>query len=224
MCFSATASFSTSAVLFVAGLTGALCAWRYDKRFVAFNVLLLFFSFQQFCEGMIWIESPFLSKTTWGFLFLFFAFFVYPWFLSLCVYCITQNKLARQKIKWLIYFGFIFGAILYCGNLQVPNLGVDQCTLHIQYHSYFFGQQYLNPTAIKIVDYLSIIPYIFFTSAAFFYSDIRHAFFYACAVIIATLVCVIFYAGYFISTWCFYATFIALVVIISTTRRAIKMS
>ena len=221
MCFSATASFSTSAILLVSGLVGSVCAWRHDKRFVPFNILLLFFGFQQFCEGMIWINSPFLLPTTWGMIFLFFALFVYPWFLSLCLYAITENRVLKRKITWIIYLGIVFGALLYAGQLQVPDLGADKCVLHIQYHSYFFGQKYLSATTTALIDYIGIIVYIFFTSAAFFFSDIPRKFLYGCVVILATALCIIFYNDYFISIWCFYATFVALAVILSTTRRAI---
>jgi hypothetical protein len=161
-------------------------------------------------------SPPWLTPTTWGMFFLFFAFFVYPWFFSYSVYALTINPVAKRKILPLIYVGIFYGFILFGGQLNVPDLGLDQCLLHIHYNTYFFGQRYLSHDVTKAIDYLGIVIYIFLTSAAFFMSDIRYKSFYGALAAGTAIICLFVYLNYYVSVWCFYAAVLAIFVAAST--------
>lgn len=54
MCFSASASFITSAVLFAGGV--AAVKFSTNKRQLPFAIIPFIFSFQQFSEGILWLS------------------------------------------------------------------------------------------------------------------------------------------------------------------------
>src|ERR1700757_5025984 len=55
MCFSAAASFAASAALLPAGAYCLSQAWRKNRAFLPLSLVPLFFSTQQFCEGLVWL-------------------------------------------------------------------------------------------------------------------------------------------------------------------------
>src|SRR3989338_4469958 len=139
MCFSAPVSFSASAALAAIGIAGTYFALHGNKRFFALNMMIFFYSIQQFAEGMIWIQSPILTPQFWGILFLFFAFFVYPWFAALGCYFLTRQTRLKKRILWIMGCGFIFGAWAFSNVLFMPNLSLAQCHLHIFYNVQLMG-------------------------------------------------------------------------------------
>lgn len=220
MCFSATVSFSAAAGLMITGSLGAYFTLRSNKRFIALNIVTFFYAIQQFSEGMIWLHSPFLSSSFWGRVFLFFAFFVYPWFYGISCYFLTRNKKLKKKILWISFFGFIFGAWAFSNVLWMPNLALAQCRYHIFYDVHLIGGYHLdNP----IVGYLLIPIYVFFTSAPFFITDRRYLFIVGWITILTALICWFIYLNYFISVWCFYAAVIAFAIgVVTYLSRATK--
>lgn len=73
MCFSVSASFITSAVLFAGGV--AAIKFSTNKHQPPFATIPFIFSFQQFCEGLLWLSVPEFSdyKITSMFVFLIIA-------------------------------------------------------------------------------------------------------------------------------------------------------
>jgi len=114
MCFSATASFSTGVVLIPAGVYCLREAARKDWRYLALGAAPVFFTIQQFCEGVVWLEfasgtaSP-PSGAELAYLFLALAF--WPFWLPFSV-----TWFDRRHRRWnglLAAMGIAIGLSLY---------------------------------------------------------------------------------------------------------------
>ena len=122
MCFSATASFTATAVLVPAGALTAHRAYTTDRRYVAIGVLPLLFGLQQFSEGMVWMggarQAPALIAT-FSLGYMFFAWFLWPVWVPFATFF---TEPARRKPLYLLFA--IGGGTL--GGLQyVPYFAHD---------------------------------------------------------------------------------------------------
>lgn len=205
MCFSAEASFTAAGALIVTGVAGTAFAVKRNRRFLLLNMVAFIFALQQFAEGMLWLGSPILFPRFWGVLFLFFAFFVYPWYLSLSCYFISRKKSIKRQLKWLTVLGILYGAFIFSSVLMTPDLGLEQCQLHIQYHVQLLGIYSLQS---DLVNYVLIPMYVLLTCLPCFLSDRRYTNFLGLVILASALFCFWFYASYFVSVWCFYAAVI----------------
>ena len=105
MCFSATASFVTTAVLISLGCYALKNAFQFNKKYLVLAFIPLLFALQQFFEGLEWLcfsyeQHQFLPILS--LLYLFFAFFLWPAYFSFK--------------EWLKYWGvvlFISYAVSY---------------------------------------------------------------------------------------------------------------
>lgn len=206
MCFSATASFSAAAGLTVAGIVGLTLAARSNPRFIPINLLAFFFAIQQFAEGMNWIGSPYLTPDFWGGVFLFFAFFVYPWYFGLSCYYLTTQVARKKWILFITLFGFLYGLALFLNALYYGFQANATCCKHIQYRLHY------NEITFSIIVSL----YILLTSLPTFISDRRGTTLFGFLIVASAAICSIIYFNFFISVWCFYAAIIVLVVTLLT--------
>lgn len=114
MCFSATASFTTAAVLVPAGVLTAHRAYTTDRRYLAIGVLPFLFGLQQFSEGMVWTggahQAPALVSA-FSLAYMFFAWFLWPVWVPFATFF---TEPARRKPLYLLFA--IAGATL--GGLQ----------------------------------------------------------------------------------------------------------
>src|SRR5277367_1892254 len=100
MCFSASASFGASAVLAVIGV--ASIKQVQHKSQVVFACIPIFFSLQQFAEGMAWISfaNPFNATMNVyaTYTFLIFSQIVWPLWIPIAM-VMVENKGQRRKIQ-----------------------------------------------------------------------------------------------------------------------------
>ena len=83
MCFSATASFTASALLTPVGLYALRRTYQSDPRYLALAAFPLLFGIQQAIEGGLWLAlegRATLSTSTTALGFLFFAYLLWPIF------------------------------------------------------------------------------------------------------------------------------------------------
>lgn len=203
----------SAATLTVSGIAGAYFSTRNNKRFLALNMMAFFYALQQFAEGMIWIHSPIFSAHLWGILFLFFALFVYPWYAGFSCYVISRQFIVKRKILWIMILGFLFGAWAFSNVIITPDLGLNQCRLHIFYDIQILGGYKIDGV---FMHFLLIPLYVFFTSAPFFICDKHYASWVGWAILLSAIICWIIYIDYFISVWCFYAAFISCAITLAT--------
>jgi len=116
MCFSATASFGSAALLLVGG---ALCirhAIKNDKTYLLLAITPLLFALQQASEGAVWIgynEKLMSLMTASSILFLFFALFFWLIWIPIVAYSLETKKWKRVFFIILIIISFVFGLYLW---------------------------------------------------------------------------------------------------------------
>ena len=97
MCFSSSASFSTGAILGVAGLLTITKVKNSDQYI--FASIPLFFSIQQFSEGLVWLSLTKSNFAIWESMatniFLIFAQVVWPIWVPLSIYLLEKDKFTK---------------------------------------------------------------------------------------------------------------------------------
>ena len=100
MCFSATASFTLSAVLVSTGFFSVITAYKFNKKYLLMALMPIILGLQQGIEGMMWLSfnsKNYLNIHFYTDLYLFFAFYFWPASIPICVY-LTENNGLRKKI------------------------------------------------------------------------------------------------------------------------------
>jgi hypothetical protein len=116
MCFSAEASFAAGAVLLPAGVYCTMAAVRMRPAYLALAVIPVFFSLQQFAEGLVWVglareEEGLVRAAALGFLA--FALAVWPFWVPFSVLCAKEGKGGRVALAAIALLGLAFGCALY---------------------------------------------------------------------------------------------------------------
>ncbi len=203
MCFSASASFTASAMLSLIGIASL----KKTKKAYLFASIPLIFAIQQAAEGALWLAfthkylfflQPFATGT-----FLFFAFILWPiWIpLSIASFNTSKNKVRQAMLFFCFLFGlgialyFIYVFLAYDTKVFIENH-------HIVYDIPLTLSQIIPAAAFYAL--ATIVPFFV----------IRNYYLYALGVLLALsyIVSWIFYTHAFISIWCFFAAILSIVV------------
>lgn len=201
MCFSATASFASSAAVAVVGVA-TLARVRHPNELL-FASLPLLFAWHQFNEGLVWQGlTGGLSIGTlqgWGFAYMLFAQCLLPLLIPLGVWLIEPT---RPRSRWLMPF-LILGAGLALYVLWAL-LSFDT-SIFVRGHSVV----YRNPgTSTMVVGIL----YVVATCGALFFSGYRYLVGLGVANLAGLLVVLYFKQYAFTSVWCAYAALISVLI------------
>src|SRR4051812_25010761 len=116
MCFSATVSFSASAVIGAAGVASIIMA-KHTKRKM-FAAIPLIFAIQQFFEGIVWITSMNTAYAAWHntamYFFLVFAQVVWPVWVPLSILLLENESKRRFVLTMLLGMGISVALYLGC--------------------------------------------------------------------------------------------------------------
>lgn len=203
MCFSASASFGAGVILSTIGVVSIRQAKTSSQ--VPFAAIPLIFAVQQVTEGFLWLSlrepvnsSVQISST---YIFLFFAQVVWPFWVPFSMYKIENDARRKKALKILLFLGTLVSAYLaYC--LMKYDVQGTITGNHISYR-----QDY--PEALSI--YGGIL-YMISTIAPIFLSSAKRMNYLAFSILISYLVTIIFYEGYIVSVWCFFAAIISIIV------------
>ena len=193
MCFSAEASFTSSAVLALIGYASIKAAPSKSKLFLA--AIPCFFALQQFSEGIIWLNlrgdiAPSFLTLAAQILFLFFAYALWPIWIAFST-AVNEKVPARKGAIWLI---MVLGLVAAYMNLQhMPPLEiVPQIVGHsIQY-------DVAAPLYKKII-------YILIVLSPCFISSLRYMWLFGVLGAISSFIAQYLYDYAFTSVWCFSA-------------------
>lgn len=228
MCFSAGASFSTSAFLLVVGL---IALYRAQRGYRMLAVISLFFALQQFSEGCLWLilqglpEVPknpllfpikILSKTSKKLsyyvdvknivtaTFLFFAYVVWPVWIPTAFWRIEKHGTVRYIILFAccILGALISGTLLF-GMLMTKMSGtiVDN---HIVYTLPKFLESYYKE---------GLAAYAIAVLTPFFVSSLPGTTFMGVAVLGSLLITLYIWIAYLTSVWCFFAALLSVLIL-----------
>jgi hypothetical protein len=203
MCFSAGASFSAGVVLSTIGI--ATLKEVHKPTHKLFATMPLFFAFQQFAEGVVWItlrpggNEIFQSAATY--IFLFMALVAWPMMIPLSTYRMEENPKRKRMIG--ITIGGGLGLSMYY-SVCLVNLNVYPLinNFHIQYINDF----------PKILGHVAFGIYAVVTVAPLFISSVKRMSVFGILIIISCLITGIFYREYLTSVWCFFAALISIIV------------
>lgn len=197
MCFSETASFSTSALLVVLSIF-SLKAARKAPKYTSLALIPLFFAIQQFSEGVQWHflgHAPFAK-----YVYAFFAFAWWPFWIPFALLIAEDNPTRKTAFGVLTFLGFFLGAYGLYHVLTHP-VQVAIVENSIQYTA---G-----------ISESTIWPYFFLTLFPWFCSSLKGTTFLGIVIAISTFATSYFYYNFFTSVWCFFAALLSGLVVIT---------
>jgi hypothetical protein len=205
MCFSATASFSASAVLLVIG-TVTLRAARVPRE-LPFAAIPLLFGIQQFSEGVIWLsfrpESALLNFVMTH-VFEFFSHVLWPAYVPLAVFLIEPKPWRRRALAACVLCGVSVSGYLLYVLIVYPVVSL-QTGHHIEYISpHFFAGTTMTLYLVSICFSLFLSTY-----------RIVNAF--GVLTFLAFALSYYAYTVWFISVWCFFAALLSVVIYLHFT-------
>ena len=203
MCFSAGASMTAGVLLTFAG-TETLRKVHKPSQIV-FASIPLFFAFQQFSEGVVWLTIPNKGyaglQTLATYLFLVMAQLIWPILVPLSVLLMETNK-KRKKVLWSLLAVGVALSFYYLYSLIVYRAHAEISYMHINYKSNFKSSFASVPTAL----------YLIATLAPVFVSSVKRAYMLGVIIGLSAMVSVIFFTECLISIWCFFAAVVSFVV------------
>jgi len=203
MCFSAAASITAGVLLTFAG-TETLRKVHKPSQII-FASIPLFFAFQQFSEGVVWLTIPrkeyagLLALATYTFLVM--AQFIWPMLVPLSVLLMENNKTRKKILFSLLILGasvsfyYLYYLIAYHAHAEISYL-------HINYKSNSRNAAYYVPTGL----------YLIATLAPVFVSSVKRAYLLGVIIGISALVSIVFFTECLISIWCFFAAVVSFVI------------
>jgi hypothetical protein len=203
MCFSAGASFAGGAVISAIGFA-TVKEVRYPSQKL-FASIPLFFAFQQFAEGLLWLTLQSggheTIKTLATYSFLLMALVIWPLMIPVSLFRLEDNPKRKKMIGWFVMAGIIL-ALYYTVCL-------------LKYHVYpninGFHIRYINDFPVTLRN-IAFGIYVFATITPLFISTARRMYLFGILIILSCFITGIFYKEYLTSVWCFFAALISIVV------------
>jgi hypothetical protein len=203
MCFSATASFSASAVLVVCGVV-ALKSSHQSKQWTLAAVPIIFAA-QQFIEGFLWMglknQNALLSEVCM-YVFLTVAQVLWPFWMALSFIKLEENAF-RKKILWISFYAGCGASCMLVYRLVFFNINAQIRDHHIYY----------DITSPQWMITASSILYVIATLLPSFASTLHRSKVLGFMLLASLLVSKIFFNDYLISVWCFFAAIISILII-----------
>jgi uncharacterized membrane protein len=205
MCFSASASFGAGMVLSIIGVASIKKAQ--SPSHLIFASIPFIFGVQQITEGFVWLSllnpnfASFQQVSTY--LYLFVAQVVWPVWVPLGILQLEPKESRRILQKILVPIGAIV-SIYLAACLWLFHVEASVVDYHIAYQedypeavSRYFGGFYVLATVLPP-----------------FFSRIRRMWWLGTAILIAYVITSLFFTGYIVSVWCFFAAVISISVYI----------
>ncbi len=207
MCFSAGASFGASALLGVAGLVAVAKAKTTSQRL--FATIPFVFAIQQLAEGLLWlsVKSPSLEngQSFFTYTFLVFAMMVWPVTIPFTIGLLEKDAKRKKIMNVLSGTGIIVFIGIGCVLLFYP-VHVVATHHHLHYRFDF-------PLVIKKLIWLFDILYFMATIITPFISSIKRMKWLGIIFLVSYLFAAIFFKGFVVSVWCYFAAILSIVVI-----------
>ncbi len=199
MCYSAQASFIAAGYLVT---LGTLCLKKNKlKKATLFAAIPILFALQQLSEGFLWLSFAHNWPTIQHYapyLFLFFAFFIWPIYIPSSVGLIETHTFRRKNLILLAMLGIIVSLYLF-SYITLYGVAAQALGCHIFYDVDM-------PTSTDII---GTILYLMCTILPFFVSSIRNMTTFGFMLLISYIISYQFYFNSLISIWCFFAAILS---------------
>jgi hypothetical protein len=200
MCFSAQASFISSAALALIGSYTIVKA-RHFPRVIPFATIPILFAAQQACEGVVWLG---LNNPTLSYLlpyaiigFLFFATVIWPLWIPTSLLLLEKKRCRFKMILSCCVIGSLL-SFIYTWNIITQPQTAYAINHHITY-------QLLADPLGNIHHMISIILYTYAVVVPFFISTIYGMRMVGMIITLGWLTALAGYYQSFGSVWCFFA-------------------
>jgi len=200
MCFSPEASFAGGVIISAIGVATVTKVHKPSQ--LLFASIPLFFGFQQFAEGTLWLTLPnpdylAIQKIS-TYLFLIMADVLWPLMIPLSILLMEENK-KKKPILWILLGTGIVLSSYYAFCLMFYNVTPRIMGYHIKYFTDF-------PKSIAMV---AFFVYLFVTITPLFVSSIKRMHIFGLFMFLSCAVTAIFFTQYLTSVWCFFAALIS---------------
>jgi len=203
MCFSAGASFTGGVIISVIGVATVLKVHKPSQ--IVFASIPLFFGFQQFVEGFVWLilQHPEYAqyKHLATSIYLVMAEVFWPIMVPLAVLCMEKD-IKRRNFLWVFLTMGISLSLYYIFCLFTFSVTPQIMGYHIEYKDNFPNSLHLIAFAIYLI--ASITP--------LFISSIKRTHLLGILMSLSCLITLIFFTHYLTSVWCFFAALISAVI------------
>lgn len=205
MCFSATASFTSSAIFCGAGFV----AYRQVKSLnhLPFALIPFFFSAQQFAEGLVWMSFNYHGLLHWrmpaAYFYLLTAQFFWPIFFPFSIWKMENPGLRKKILFAVLIIGIVIG--LYLGY-QVSSFSffIRESKRHLIYVTTSKSHGFLN----------SGVLYAIATITPPFVSSLRGMPAFGSFIVTSLALSMLFFPEAVLSIWCYFAAILSLIVIL----------
>ena len=209
MCFSASASFTSAALLSVVGVFTIKIVK--DKRDYVLASFPFLFAVQQFIEGIIWLhftgQFPGIMPYSLGYLYLLYAFVIWPLLVPLSVVLIEPHKMRRKMLSVLLFMGTSCALYLF----YVMNVGT--VISDIYEHNIRYGL-----SGVHVYEFTKWV-YIFVVATSFFLSSHKWVVAFGVCTSVAFVFVDYFAREAYFSVWCFFAALLSLIVCIHLLQK-----
>ena len=206
MCFSATACFTAGAILVPAGLYSLNKAYQGDRRFLGFAAFPLFFGLQQIIEGGLWLALEGwadISVATAALGFLFFAYFLWPFYVPLAALLVENNASRRRIFLAFCVIGFVFGTSLYLPLLLTESwISVQMAGGSILYQPKLIYDDFVSRTAVRVF-------YAIIVAIPLLFSSVKTVRYFGVLIFLSVVFSAVYFAYAFVSIWCFFAAILS---------------
>jgi len=217
MCFSATASFSASAILIPVGIYCVKKSMRFEKPYWFFALIPLMFGIQQIFEGSVWlsIKSGNDGEIHYPALgFMFFSHLFWLIWIPLSCYVIEENKLRKKLFFVLIILGAAHGLSMYTPLwFNKDWLIVELVRQSIVYKAILIHDEFVPRIVMRILYALIVVIPLLISGDRF----IR---IFGLIILISVVISTVFYSYAFISIWCFFAAILSLYILYMIYQKA----
>lgn len=203
MCFSASASFTVSAVLLVGGI--ATIRKVKSPSYFAFATIPILFGIQQFIEGFVWLSLSYETYAPWNHsstvAFLIFAQVVWPALVPFSILLLEKDPMRKKILAVISILGFAVAIYLLFCILNFP--------VHSQIKgSHIFYDLDYRHNMVKFSGVFYFIP----TVLPALISSYKRMVYFGITILLSFLVTKIFYEDYVISVWCYFAAALSILI------------
>lgn len=208
MCFSATVSYSSAAVLVTTGLYAVQQARRLPPPYWMWALIPVGFGLQQAFEGRVWQElnaGNAGAAVPFALGFHFFSHFLWLWWLPLCSYLVEAGKIRKRVFGGCAIFGAFAGTLVYSVMLFNPewmSVGVREHSIHYGFSVPFRSSIHIPLTPAALYGLTILVPLLF--------SSRRQIRIFGGLILLSVVLASEVYGYAYVSVWCFFAAVLSL--------------
>lgn len=203
MCFSATASFTASAVLSVVGVSAIKKANNPNQTL--FASIPFIFAVQQFSEGFVWLalSNPAFApvEKVFTYTFLFFAQMVWPLCVPLAI-ALMEKDSKRKKLLYLFVGVGVVVTAYFAHRLLMYGAKANIGGHHVAYRQIY-------PDSLG---HIADLCYGIATMVPTFLSKTKKVWLFGLVVGISYIITYVCFEHYILSVWCFFSALISVII------------